>query len=109
MLLLGPLPTPGVAYLTHTFQAQLGIVISASHNPFYDNGMKFFSPDGKKLPDEIELAIEAALENQLITVSSDKLGKVKRLDDAAGRYVEYCKNTFSHRCFQKNFKRKELA
>lgn len=92
-LLTGPMPTPGVAYLTRTLNAQLGIVISASHNPFYDNGIKFFSPHGTKLPDEVELAIEAELENDMLTVESSKLGKARRLEDAQGRYIEFCKGT----------------
>ena len=91
--LLGPMPTPAIAYLTRTFHAQVGIVISASHNPFQDNGIKFFSADGCKLPDDVELAIEAQLEQVMSTVSSDKLGKVIRIDDAAGRYIEFCKST----------------
>ena len=91
--LLGPIPTPGIAYLTRTFRAQAGIVISASHNPFYDNGIKFFSADGQKLPDETELAIEAWLDRDMTCVESDQLGKAKRIDDAAGRYIEFCKAT----------------
>ncbi len=91
--LLGPMPTPGIAYLTRTFHANAGIVVSASHNPFYDNGIKFFSSDGEKLPDEVELAIEAALERPMTTVASDQLGKAKRVDDAAGRYIEFCKSS----------------
>ncbi len=93
ILLLGPMPTPAIAYLTRTFHAQAGIVISASHNPYYDNGIKFFSPEGKKLSDEVELAIEAELDKPLVTVPSNQLGKAKRVDDAGGRYIEYCKNT----------------
>jgi phosphoglucosamine mutase len=96
VLLLGPMPTPAIAYLTKTFHAQAGIVISASHNPYYDNGIKFFAPEGRKLSDELELAIEAELEKPLSTVASDKLGRAKRIDDAAGRYIEYCKNTFKY-------------
>jgi len=92
--LLGPMPTPGIAYLTRTFHAQAGIVISASHNSFEDNGIKFFSAQATKLPDEIEAAIEAQLERPMETVSPDKLGKAKRVDDAAGRYIEFCKSTF---------------
>jgi phosphoglucosamine mutase len=91
--LLGPMPTPAVAYLTQTLRANVGIVISASHNPYYDNGVKFFSPDGYKLPDDIELAIEAEIEKLMEVVSSDKLGKAIRLDDAPGRYIEFCKST----------------
>ena len=89
--LLGPMPTPAVAYLTCTFRASAGIVISASHNPFQDNGVKFFSSDGTKLTDEMELDIEDYLDRDLETVSSEKLGKVERVDDAAGRYIEFCK------------------
>jgi len=91
--LLGPMPTPAVAYLTRTFQAQAGIVISASHNGFQDNGIKFFSGDGTKLPDEIELAIEAAMDSELTTVESAKIGKASRIVDASGRYIEFCKGT----------------
>ena len=91
--LLGPMPTPAVAYLTQTFRATAGIVISASHNPFHDNGIKFFSHDGFKLPDEAELLIEAELEKPLEVVSSEHLGKAVRIDDAAGRYIEFCKAT----------------
>lgn len=94
ILLLGPMPTPAIAYLTRTFHAQAGIVISASHNPYQDNGIKFFNAAGKKLSDEMELAIEAALEKPLTVVASDQLGKAKRVDDAAGRYIEFCKSTF---------------
>jgi phosphoglucosamine mutase len=89
--LLGPMPTPAIAYLTRTFRAQAGIVISASHNPYYDNGIKFFSSEGTKLPDNIELEIEAELDQDM--VSADKLGKAKRIDDAEGRYIEFCKAT----------------
>ncbi|WP_153447559.1 phosphoglucosamine mutase [Vibrio algicola] len=91
---LGPMPTPAVAYLTQTFRAEAGIVISASHNPYYDNGIKFFSAEGTKLPDDIELAIEAELEKDIECVESAQLGKAKRLVDAAGRYIEFCKSTF---------------
>lgn len=91
--LLGPMPTPAVAYLTRTFQAQAGIVISASHNGFQDNGIKFFSGDGTKLPDEVELAIEAAMDSELTTVESAKIGKASRIVDASGRYIEFCKGT----------------
>ena len=94
VLLLGPMPTPGVAYLTRALRAQAGIVISASHNPFEDNGIKFFSATGSKLPDEVELAIEAELEKPMLTMPSDRLGKAKRISDAAGRYIEFCKSTF---------------
>ncbi|MDP5290827.1 phosphoglucosamine mutase [Oceanimonas sp. CHS3-5] len=92
--LLGPMPTPAIAYLTRTFRAEAGIVISASHNPYYDNGIKFFSHDGTKLPDEVELAIEALLDQPMDCVSSDQLGKASRINDAAGRYIEFCKSTF---------------
>ncbi|MDR9467415.1 phosphoglucosamine mutase [Marinospirillum sp.] len=91
--LLGPMPTPGIAYLTQTFHADAGIVISASHNPFEDNGIKFFSCSGEKLPDETELEIESWLDRPLETVAPALLGKAKRIDDAAGRYIEFCKNT----------------
>jgi phosphoglucosamine mutase len=89
--LLGPMPTPAIAYLTRTLRAQAGIVISASHNPHYDNGIKFFSAEGKKLPDEIEQAIEHELDQTMGTVESEHLGKAFRVDDAAGRYIEFCK------------------
>jgi phosphoglucosamine mutase len=91
--LLGPMPTPAIAYLTRTLHACAGIVISASHNPFYDNGIKFFSAEGEKLPDEVEQAIEAELERPFSTVSSENMGKAVRIDDAAGRYIEFCKGT----------------
>jgi phosphoglucosamine mutase len=91
--LLGPMPTPAVAYLTRTFRALCGIEISASHNPFHDNGIKFFGTDGFKLPDALELAIEAQLKEPLSTVPSHQLGKASRISDAAGRYIEYCKST----------------
>jgi phosphoglucosamine mutase len=94
--LTGPMPTPAIAYLTQTFRAEAGIVISASHNPYYDNGIKFFSSQGTKLPDEVELAIEAELDKELQCVDSAELGKAVRLDDAAGRYIEFCKGTFPH-------------
>ncbi len=91
--LLGPMPTPGIAYLTRTLRAKAGIVISASHNPYYDNGIKFFSVQGAKLPDELEHKIEKYLDMPLTTVQSSDLGKAKRLEDAAGRYIEFCKGT----------------
>jgi phosphoglucosamine mutase len=94
VLLTGPMPTPAVAYLTRALRAQAGIVISASHNPYYDNGIKFFSSLGTKLPDDVEHAIEAALEEPMQVMESAKLGKARRIDDAAGRYVEFCKSTF---------------
>ncbi len=89
--LLGPMPTPGVAYLARTLRAQAGIVISASHNPYYDNGVKFFSVQGTKLPDDIEQKIEYYIDSPMTTVESSQLGKAKRLVDAAGRYIEFCK------------------
>ncbi|GHU43505.1 phosphoglucosamine mutase [Betaproteobacteria bacterium] len=92
--LVGPLPTPGVAYLTRALRLQAGVVISASHNPFDDNGIKFFSADGMKLPDEMELAIEAQLDHAIGCVSSASLGRARRIDDARGRYIEFCKSTF---------------
>ena len=95
VVLLGPLPTPGVAYLTRAQRASLGVVISASHNPFQDNGIKFFSGQGSKLPDLWEQSVEDALGQAPVWESSEKLGKTKRLDDAAGRYIEFCKSTFS--------------
>jgi len=95
--LLGPMPTPAIAYLTHTSRAQAGIVISASHNPYDDNGIKFFSSDGTKLPDEVELEIELKMGEPMRTVEASALGKAKRYEDAPGRYVEFCKSTFPHR------------
>jgi phosphoglucosamine mutase len=94
VMLMGPMPTPAVAYLTRTFRAEAGVVISASHNPYYDNGIKFFSTDGSKLDDAIELEIEAELDKPLVCVESHLLGKVSRIDDARGRYIEYCKGNF---------------
>jgi phosphoglucosamine mutase len=93
VLLTGPMPTPAIAYLTRTFRADAGIVISASHNPYFDNGIKFFSRAGTKLPDEIEQAIEAQMDIAMTTVDSAELGKARRIDDAAGRYIEFCKAT----------------
>ncbi len=90
----GPMPTPAVAYLTRTFRLEAGIVISASHNPYYDNGIKFFSAEGTKLPDHIEEAIEAMLDQPIDCVESAELGKARRINDAAGRYIEFCKSTF---------------
>jgi phosphoglucosamine mutase len=104
VVLLGPLPTPGVAYLTRTLRASLGVVISASHNAFADNGIKFFSANGTKLPDDWELAVEAALEKAPVWAESAHLGKSRRLDDAAGRYIEFCKSTFDHELTLKGFK-----
>ena len=98
--MLGPMPTPAIAYLTRTFRAQAGIVISASHNPYYDNGIKFFSSEGMKLPDDIEFKIEEQLEQPMTTVDSSRLGKATRMGDAAGRYIEFCKATIpSHIAF----------
>lgn len=91
--MLGPMPTPGIAYLTRTLRAKAGIVISASHNPYYDNGIKFFSVEGTKLPDDVEYKIEQYIDSPMTTVESSKLGKVKRVVDAAGRYIEFCKAT----------------
>jgi phosphoglucosamine mutase len=94
ILLLGPMPTPAIAYLTRTLHADAGIVISASHNPFEDNGIKFFSSDGTKLPDEVELAIEAEMDKPMEMASAASLGKARRVVDAGGRYIEFCKSTF---------------
>jgi len=94
VVLLGPMPTPAVAYLTETFRAEAGIVISASHNPYYDNGIKFFSSKGLKLDDKVELEMEAMLDEKMTCVSSEQLGKAKRLDNADGRYIEFCKSQF---------------
>ncbi|WP_168923790.1 phosphoglucosamine mutase [Polaromonas vacuolata] len=95
VVLLGPLPTPGVAYLTRAQRASLGVVISASHNPFADNGIKFFSAQGRKLDDQWECEVEAALMEEPVWADSASLGKTRRLDDAAGRYIEFCKSTFA--------------
>ena len=92
--MLGPMPTPAVAYLTRAVSADAGIVISASHNPFSDNGIKFFSSEGRKLPDEIELEIERLIDEPMTTVASADLGKADRMNDAVGRYIEFCKTTF---------------
>ena len=94
--LLGPMPTPGVAYLTRTFQAQVGVVITASHNPHHDNGIKFFSSGGMKLPDEVELNIEALLDEPMQVTDPEFLGRTYRVDDAAGRYIEFCKSSVPH-------------
>ncbi|MBD1390694.1 phosphoglucosamine mutase [Neiella sp. HB171785] len=94
--LMGPMPTPAVAYLTRTFRAEAGIVLSASHNPYYDNGIKFFSAQGTKLDDDLELAIEAELNKPLTCVDNASLGKAVRIEDAAGRYIEFCKSTVPH-------------
>lgn len=95
-VLTGPLPTPGVAYLTRALRLDLGVVISASHNPYPDNGIKFFSSRGEKLPDAWELEVEQALEQPALWVDSHSLGRARRLEDAAGRYIEFCKSTFSN-------------
>lgn len=102
--LLGPMPTPGIAYLTRTARAQAGIVISASHNKYDDNGIKFFSTDGIKLPDEIELEIERVMEQPMQTVSSANLGRASRYPDAAGRYIEFCKSTIPNTVTLKGIK-----
>jgi phosphoglucosamine mutase len=94
VMLAGPMPTPAIAYLTRALRLSAGVVISASHNPYDDNGIKFFSASGNKLPDSVEAAIEAAIEQPIECVNSEKLGKAKRLDDAQGRYIEFCKSTF---------------
>jgi phosphoglucosamine mutase len=94
VILVGPMPTPGVAYLTRALRLSAGVMISASHNPFDDNGIKFFSADGLKLPDDTEHEIEALLEKPLVTLQSINLGKVRRIEDAGGRYIEFCKSTF---------------
>jgi len=94
VMLCGPMPTPAIAYLTRALRLSAGVVISASHNPFDDNGIKFFSAQGNKLPDEVELAIEAELEKPMQCVNSEHLGKARRLRDANGRYIEFCKSTF---------------
>lgn len=94
VMLAGPVPTPAVAYLTRALRLSAGVVISASHNPYHDNGIKFFSAQGNKLPDAVEAAIESQLDHPMDCVSSEKLGKAKRLDDARGRYIEFCKSTF---------------
>ncbi|MEN9396357.1 MAG: phosphoglucosamine mutase [Pseudomonadota bacterium] len=104
VVLLGPVPTPAVAYLTTAQRASLGVVISASHNPFADNGIKFFSAQGAKLPDDWELAVEAALEEPPVWADSASLGKTRRLDDAAGRYIEFCKSTFDRELSLKGLK-----
>src|SRR5699024_2879273 len=96
VLLAGPVPTPAVAYLTRTLRLVAGIVISASHNPFHDNGIKFFSAQGMKLPDEVEQQIENVIDEPLDCVDSRLLGRARRMPDAAGRYIEFCKSTFPH-------------
>ncbi|VEI48558.1 phosphoglucosamine mutase [Actinobacillus equuli] len=101
---VGPMPTPAIAYLTRTFRAEAGIVISASHNPYYDNGIKFFSNVGEKLPDEVEEAIEALLDQPMDCVESAQLGRATRINDAAGRYIEFCKGTFPANSSLKGYK-----
>lgn len=93
-LMLGPMPTPAIAWITSSMHASAGIVISASHNPYYDNGIKFFDHNGEKLSDELELAIEEEIDKKFVTVKSQYLGKAKRIEDASGRYIEFCKSTF---------------
>lgn len=100
----GPMPTPAIAYLTRTFRAEAGIVISASHNPYYDNGIKFFSMQGTKLPDDVEEAIEAMLDQPMDCVESAELGRASRITDAAGRYIEFCKSTFPSHLSLENYK-----
>lgn len=104
VVLLGPVPTPAVAYLTRAQRASLGVVISASHNPFGDNGIKFFSAQGSKLSDKWELAVEAVIDEPPVWADSRNLGKARRMDDAAGRYIEFCKSTFSHELTLKGLK-----
>jgi phosphoglucosamine mutase len=104
VVLLGPVPTPAVAYLTRARRASLGVVISASHNPYEDNGIKFFSAKGAKLSDEWEIAVEKLVDESPVWVSSAELGKAKRMDDAAGRYIEFCKSTFSNELSLKGLK-----
>src|SRR3982751_3965445 len=104
VVLTGPLPTPGVAYLTRALRLDLGVVISASHNPFADNGIKFFSARGEKLPDAWEADVEIALGEDLRHVGSAELGRARRLDDARGRYIEFCKSTFSNELSLKGLK-----
>ena len=104
VVLLGPVPTPAVAYLTRAQRASLGVVISASHNPFADNGIKFFNAQGSKLPDAWEVEVESALTQDPVWVTSAELGKTRRLDDAAGRYIEFCKSTFSNELSLKGMK-----
>lgn len=97
VLMTGPMPTPAVAYLTRALRLQAGVVISASHNPFEDNGIKFFSESGQKLPDAVEEAIEARLDQPIVTVAARQLGRARRIEDAAARYIEFCKSTFPNR------------
>ncbi|MCK9984119.1 MAG: phosphoglucosamine mutase [Azoarcus sp.] len=104
VLLAGPVPTPAVAYLTRALRLQAGVVISASHNPYYDNGIKFFSADGSKLPDAVEMEIEARVDQSMGCAESARLGKARRIDDAAGRYVEFCKSTFPNELDLRNLR-----
>lgn len=104
--LVGPMPTPAIAYLARTFRAQAGIVISASHNPYYDNGVKFFSSDGFKLPDEVEAQIEAALEEDMQVIQTEKIGRAKRVKDAEGRYIEFCKGSVEN---EVNFRKLKIV
>jgi phosphoglucosamine mutase len=94
VMLAGPVPTPAVAYLTRALRLQAGVVISASHNPYYDNGIKFFSANGTKLPDAVEMEIEERVDQPMGCADSSKLGRARRINDAAGRYIEFCKSTF---------------
>ncbi len=104
--LVGPMPTPAIAYLARTFRAQAGIVISASHNPYYDNGVKFFSSDGFKLPDEVEAQIETALEEEMQVIQTEKIGRAKRVKDAEGRYIEFCKSSVEN---EVNFRKLKIV
>ncbi len=102
--LLGPMPTPGIAYLTQTFRSDAGVVISASHNAYHDNGVKFFGPDGRKISDDIEKSIEQFMQQKMVTVGPDKIGKVSRVEGAAERYIEFCKGRFPKRFSLEHFK-----
>ncbi len=104
VLLVGVLPTPAIAYLARTFRASAGVVISASHNPFQDNGVKFFAADGRKIADELEEQIEVLLGQEMVTIAPELLGRAKRIDSAQGRYVEFCKGTFRQEASLKNMK-----
>lgn len=104
VMLLGPMPTPGIAYLTRTMHADAGIVISASHNPYFDNGIKFFSSDGTKLPDEVELKIEAMLDQPMVCNESADLGKAVRMENVAGRYIEFCKSSVPYATSLRNLR-----
>ena len=102
--LLGPMPTPAVAYFTRTFAAQLGVVVSASHNLYHDNGIKFFRADGMKLSDSDEITLSSMIDDPLVCVSAGEVGKIKRIDDAQGRYVEFCKSSVPPLVSLSNFK-----